>query len=587
MATEGEYMPPLVTKLIADTSDLLAGFAEAKAAKEQFERDMSETDATLRKTGAEASKTGDALAEMGVEAERTSTKTTKASRTAREEIKRTDDALSASMRRFRSDTKEAERANADFTRLVVNNMKLGETAVSSLRREHGRLTHELREAKKLLGGSFSTKADYGRVTDIKRNLGKLADIGKDLGIDLGTQVSKSFVSQLGNASGAALTALGPVGAAIGAAIVTAIILATPVIGSAIAAAVTIGLGAGVIGLGAYILKDDKQIKKAAEKLAKTTSTIFEKAAQPLKKPFIKALGFIESEFKKLEGPLHDLFAAAAPLVQPLAEGLMGALKNALPGITQALINAKPVFDTLAETMPIIGMAFGQFFADISKNGPELQLFLSDAMLMVAGLILYLGEFIGWLAKAYAKMRGWAKAVKDGLQSVTDTIRDWYHRTIGWIYDMAVAIGDALGLGISDGVNRKAGQVGAAAAAMAGGAIAAAAAKLKVKSPSRVGIYLGEMFGEGAALGIMRSTDRVVAAAADMVALGRRQRAGLGYDAALALSRPAAPVQVQGGGGQPIILTMDGRVVARGLVPYGQRAANRNGGVSGLGNVAVV
>jgi predicted phage tail protein len=508
----GEYLPPLVTELKADISGLKKGFDEAKAAAKKYKEDI--------------------------------------------------DRISGGFRQTKTDADGAGKAVSDFDRLVRSKMRTSESAVSAVRREWDLLQRKIKDARKELGKSGGDADKHAELKTLTKDAAALTGIASDIGIKLGDGLGKS----LGNA----MTALGPVvQTVVAAALIAAALLAAPVVGGVLAAALTLGLGGAVVGLAAYILKDDKQIKKAWEKLTETTSEVFKRAVQPMKKPFLELLGWLRVEFVKLEPELTNLFKAAAPLVKPLGEGIFGMLKNMLPGITEALKNSEPVFKTLGETLPIIGTAIGDMFKSITEDPEALSTFLSDLIKVVAGFIVILGELIGWLTRTYTDVREWFKKIQKFFDELPGKVKKALGNPATWLGGTGAAIMQGLIGGIESKIPAL---TGALKNAMAAG-VAASKKELKSKSPSLVYFQMGQDTVDGYRLGVQRSQPAAWAALAGLMA-PRPTTPG-----ALAAAVGAVPAG-RGAGGAVAVegvahIYLDGREIQQAGIRYAQRDKMRN------------
>lgn len=231
--------------------------------------------------------------------------------------------------------------------------------------------------------------------------------GKGIGTAMGIAALQGFVQAFtGGLKGAgSLIAnnqiLGTVAIGLG---VTLGILAAPAFGSAFAAAITGGAGLGVIGLGAYLLRDDPKVKAAADKLGKTASTTFNKAAQPMRDPLVRALGIFEQLIIDIGPDLEDMFRAIAPAIEPLARGLSGFVKEALPGFIDLIKAAEPFLSDLENTLPRFGEHVGKFFSIISEAGPSASLFFRDFLHILGILLITFGYFIEGMSRMYAMSR---------------------------------------------------------------------------------------------------------------------------------------------------------------------------------------
>lgn len=526
----GEYLPPLVTKLKADISDLKAGFESAKKIQKEYRDDLGKLDEDFKKTKASAKGAGQ---EIG-----------------------------------------------DFERLVRSKMRSGENATSAIRAEYDRLTESVKTLRKTMNSSGGAQRDktYRELQEALSDLKALGSIAADFGIKLGDAT--------GNALANGAQTGGPfIQAAVITALVGAALLAAPIMGATIAAALTLGIGGAVVGLAAYILKDDKKIKKAWEKLTETTSGVFERSAQSMKKPFIETLGWLNKEFKKLEKPLTKLFEAAGPLVQPLSEGLLGFLDKMLPGLTQALINAKPAFDSLGENMPKIGAAVGDFFAAVSADPEALTTVIQQlinlvviTLVLTSHLILGLTKVNDWMTKA-------SLAVGGALTSVVNTLVGWWNASVKWIKELFKGLGEAIMMGMVQGIKWKATQLKDELVAAVKRMWEAANNFLQTGSPSKLMRKLGIWTVEGYAQGVDYSAPKAWAALAGIVDPRRASRGGgvAGYDAARAAASGSGGASLTIGAA-PVVIQLDGRTIYEATIKYGQRGGMRNT-TTGLGRVA--
>src|SRR5690349_1153857 len=107
-----EYLPPLVTKLKADITDLKKGFAEATKLQKKYKEDLDGLSTGFEKTTKKSKETGESV--------------------------------------------------TDFERLVRSKMRSGETAVSAMRTEYERLNKVVKESRaRLARGDTSDGGTYG------------------------------------------------------------------------------------------------------------------------------------------------------------------------------------------------------------------------------------------------------------------------------------------------------------------------------------------------------------------------------------------------------------------------------------------
>jgi hypothetical protein len=206
----------------------------------------------------------------------------------------------------------------------------------------------------------------------------------------------------------------PAVASIGLALAAAVVaVAAPAIGAGIVAALGVGSGLGAIVVGAVLaLKRDPALKAAGADLGKTIMGVdtaplqdaynkaqanltaalqshsktriaqAQKEAADTKKALTDAINFnnnnlslpdmaagafggpngpltqsinaIKRAFQELAPDLGSIFQTVAPFIQPLTDGFIGLVKNALPGFLDFLKSSGPSLTMFAEKLPLIG-----------------------------------------------------------------------------------------------------------------------------------------------------------------------------------------------------------------------------------------
>lgn len=554
MATKGnaQHLPPIVTELQGDITDLRAAYASAKRMQDEYRRDVEKMSGTWHDAGrdveASVGRATEAVDDMGVSLDKVSEKSDLTKRKTRE-----------------------------LGQSVKDNMKVGESYVSSLRREYERLHLRSKELRAELSKPFST-GRAGADNDLRdtlRDMGELRRIGSDIGIDLGKGISGGV--------GSVVAGSGPYGmvAIITAAVVGAALVA-PALGALIGTALMLGLGAGVVGLGVMILKDDKKIISAAEKLATKTEKVFTRAAQPLKGPFIGALKIIGDTIAKMEPDLKRMFAAVAPLVTGLAKGGMDALAAALPGIVAGLQGAAPLFKSLETTLPILGEAFGNMFKILGENGPAFAIFLKDAIVLFAQLVTGLIVVVAWLSNVYVWMKKTADGIGTWLSETWTKVKTWASDVGKWAKSALKDAGAWLIFGFYDGLRAAWREVKEDAMSIFTGVVDAAKGIFDSHSPSRVFMQIGRDTVLGYAIGVKHSAPAAWAAWAGLSAPTAAPRPARGSGMGVGgLSPVRTPVSALAGGGGGMLyaevpVSLDSRVIARAIVPVAQRYKTRTG-----------
>lgn len=259
------------------------------------------------------------------------------------------------------------------------------------------------------GGDANVSVDVDKQSLISR----FFEGGKEAAVKFGD----GFKDAWGNLTAGVFS--GDVASAIikGIAVGTLAVLLAPVLGAAISSALLLALGGGVLAAGiAGAFKDPIVLGAAKGTLENLKAGIVEfgKAfTAPLEQFFVRFQDLVGS----LTPDLRDLAKTFAPVVTALGNGLIGLLQNALPAILRAAEGAKPLFETLAEKLPMIGDSIGRFFDHINESAPDAELFLGDLLELVGLIIRAFGTLVEMLTIAYRDIRLVLAGVISGLADV--------------------------------------------------------------------------------------------------------------------------------------------------------------------------
>lgn len=176
------------------------------------------------------------------------------------------------------------------------------------------------------------------------------------------------------------------------------------VGAAITSGILLGLGGGVLAAGIVAAFRDPRIKAAAGDLKTQLVSMFEEFGKPFRGPvadFLEDLSRFVSSMKPDMKEIADIFA---PLTGKVGDGIIGALQNAMPGILDAVKASAPFIEKLADRMPEIGQAVGDFFRKISGQGDDALVFFNDLITLVIKLIGWAGSLIATFTSWYANLR---------------------------------------------------------------------------------------------------------------------------------------------------------------------------------------
>lgn len=310
--------------------------------------------------------------------------------------------------------------------------------VDELRRSTGRLQHEFNQAERAAGGlSNQTKqlgdrfiyavGAAGKVGREIDNIGdqarqsaravdelgdQLSQLGRrgggvqgvtraaaELGVKAGTEAASTFTSLFQGGVIAALKNLpAPAQAGLAASLGAAIVLATPVIASAINAAIITGVGAGGLAAGIAIAARAPGVQAAFAELGTEAMKGLTEAASPFEDQLKQVAQIFRDGLADVLPDLKGIFGDLATTVQPLARGLLAMAKEALPGIRRAAAAAVPLLEALADELPDLGRALNAFFDEIAEGGPGAIAFMSVFLDQVEAGIVGLGAWLGEMGK---------------------------------------------------------------------------------------------------------------------------------------------------------------------------------------------
>ncbi|MDH5314835.1 MAG: hypothetical protein OEW44_00025 [Gemmatimonadota bacterium] len=213
----------------------------------------------------------------------------------------------------------------------------------------------------------------------------------------------------------------------------AVALLTPAIGAAVSGGVTAGGVIGVAALGAMLLKDNDQVKEAAEALSRTWLSNLKAAAGPMIRPLKDALKDVQDDADVIGPKLQTSFSIVAQYIAPLAKGLRGAVAEFIGPFNAGLKQAKPVIDMLSDELPEVGRAIGQTFQILASHSGQgaaaLKLFLrifENGLKTIATGLGLLGDLFQYMLEQelrwlnlFAKLPG---KVGDAFEAEADRVR---------------------------------------------------------------------------------------------------------------------------------------------------------------------
>lgn len=251
----------------------------------------------------------------------------------------------------------------------------------------------------------------------------------------------------------------PIGSIFGSPVIfaAASVMAVGLVGL-LSTAITTGLLAGVAGgfVAIGIMANKKALTGPWNKMTADIKGVFQRASQPIVQPLINAIGMISGAFKDMEPSFKRIYTAIAPLIEPFTGGILGFIQAMLPGIERAMPGIQTVVLALADHMPELGTAIGDFFATLAEHGPLLERVVGlmitwlENFFKVAGpiLVFWMRGFAFW-ADAW---NGLTDGIKKGIEWLTgawEAIPGLWDKTWGAVKGFFTDLGTSIGTFFTD------------------------------------------------------------------------------------------------------------------------------------------
>lgn len=378
-----------VDRLRREADRLESEFNQVTDAAGDLDRQLLETKAATAALAAEFAKTGDTGVKKQLEEQRSA---------ARQLQQLRSDIVGDTER----DAQRAERAyEVAFAKLRAEEQKV---SVAAERESAKRLAIALREAAQRAKLMEKRRKDDDEGRRDKGIFGFFGDAAR-LGTKAGAETASTFSAALqGGLMNAFKSLPAPAQAAIVAGIGSAISVGAPVIASALSAALLLGVGGAGLAAGIALAVSDAQVKSAFSGLGEILMANLRDAAKPFQGELVESANIFGKAFHDSLPDIKGIFATLAQAIRPLAGGLAGLVRNALPGLRRAAEAAVPIFKELARQAPEIGAALSDFFSSVAASGPGAVATFRELLNLTKGLIVATGgwlEQIGYVAQGAA------------------------------------------------------------------------------------------------------------------------------------------------------------------------------------------
>jgi hypothetical protein len=286
------------------------------------------------------------------------------------------------------ETAEATKKAGDNWRDAAEGVDLLRVKIEATKQRIKELTEHIRKTgdTSVLG---DLKAHMSALESLKKIFPKMfedADVGG------------SFWGSILRSSGKGLRAIGGfvsnspfLATAIGAAIV----FGAPIIGSALAGAISGGVGLAGLAGGIALAAKDPLVTSAFSGLFTRVATGLKQAAQVFVEPLRGAADILLASFLKIEPTIGRIFGMLAPTIQRLAAGVGKFAENFFGGLDGSFAKGViPILNVLAERLPMLGKEVAVFFSSI--NQPEAVRTFKVLLDVIGGSIVAIGRTIEFL-----------------------------------------------------------------------------------------------------------------------------------------------------------------------------------------------
>jgi hypothetical protein len=413
-----DYLPPVVTRLTGDISDLAKKYAEADALAQQY---AAKTEKTLGDAGTAS---GKAMGENF---------TTEASKT--DPAKVTDPLGTGLKDKFGGEGKKSgKQFGTDFAAAAMFGIipQEGEVARRSAAM-FGNVADDLARDAEVqarwtkLGEGLGDNTSRGVLSRLKSAFGDWTKAFSEEAVTASQKAAKDLGASVTSSGSSALMGMFAAAAPV---LVPAAVLLGAEVGSMFAGAVTGAVGAGGVGIGLIEAFKDPRVKAEASKLGKDLQDNMSKAGQAFAGPVTQALEALDVTVGKDSNRLAAAIEPLAKAVIPLEQGIAGFADKFLPGLERAFHNAEPVLEQFGKDLPGLGTSLGDFFAKISNNTGANTSAIHEMFTVVEDTVNVVGTLIQGMQKLWTgtvqvgtafadldtKWMGWMPGLGDYLKS---------------------------------------------------------------------------------------------------------------------------------------------------------------------------
>jgi hypothetical protein len=327
-----------------------------------------------------------------------------------DQAKKAGDAVAGAGKSAKGAGSEAEKAGDDFREAADDMGHLSRQALIAAANV------------KTLVAAFNESGDEGLKKDIrkaKRSRNEALSLLKEIAPDpaQAAEVGAGIGTQLMSGIASAASAAGPAKLIAGGLAVSLV----PLIGATVAAAVLGGVGAGGIAGGIALAAQDQRVQSAAQDLAASVTQAFSSNGATFVSPIVEGLDKLSTTGVSAAAKLQPGMDALAGTIEPLVDGIDGFVDGLTDGLVPAAKSAAPVVRFLANELPGLGQAFGDFLTTVSEDPDGAILALGTLLDVTEKVITNTGELI-------ADLSGFYEGIVRTAEPVAGVLSDLY----GWL-----------------------------------------------------------------------------------------------------------------------------------------------------------
>jgi hypothetical protein len=293
---------------------------------------------------------------------------------------------------------------AEFrTDLAAKLEEISKTASAKIPAELGK-ADEFKAKAELLAAEVSAtvKAHVPVVVDEDKAKADLKKAGED--------ASAEFSSAFGNG-------IAPLPGLIGA----AVIAGAPLVGAAFTTLATVGF----VALDGVVAAQSAQVKSSWLDLTSDLAATSDAVAPQVAAPFVQAIAVARSQLKQLTPEIQSDMVTASQAVMPLTNGLLAMARNAIPGVSMALVTSQPIISAWSDLFAHTGQSIGNMFDQFSQHSAQfgtsvrsLDSIVQSAMSFLTNLITQAGD--AWAAHS-GQINDGIDRLFSGLSSLTGSV----------------------------------------------------------------------------------------------------------------------------------------------------------------------